>query len=276
MKSDIRMANEHDIPDLCAVWQSCFPDPGEYIRLFYRENFGRIGVLVYTVDGKPVSMVNLMDAAFAEGLREDPVKYVYAVGTLPEYRDKGLMRSLLLSAAHTAEEKGYGLFLKPVPALIEYYSYLGFTEDSHFKLFEAAPGKNREENIYFSPISAEEYNRLRNRAFNGRPYVKWSDSHLRWCVKENGFCGGKTVAFTLDGGTRFLMACPSEGVLRIIETDLNPEQLRRISSALCGLFSVSRILAYLPEDASCKGSSDVSSLVFNAPLRRTYANLLLI
>lgn len=276
MQSNIRLASRRDIPDLCAIWQSCFSDSEDYIRYFYRENFSRVSVLVYTLNGKPVSMIHLMDAAFADGADEYPVRYVYAVGTLPAYRRSGFMRSLILSAFQTAKENGYGLFLKPAPLLVEYYTSLGFVLDSRFRLFTAEPAIDGRKDISFSLLSAEDYNRLRNSAFSKRPFVKWPDAHVRWAVDENAFCGGQTLALSFGGSTNFLMGAPLDGVLRVTETDLDPEQLRLAASALCGLFGTARVEAFLPEEICGEGTAIVSSVVFNAPRRRTYTNLLLI
>ena len=275
MRSDIRFAVEQDVPYLCDIWSACFSDTEEYIRLFYRENFNRIRVPVYTLDGKPVSMIHLMDASFADGSREDPMRFIYAVGTLPAMRKNGYMRSLLLYAAESAKKDGYGLFLKPSPGMEEYYSALGFVEDSRLRIFTAEDCRECRKDVSFAPVRAEEYNRMRDRAFSGGPYVKWPDAHVRWCVDENAFCGGRTVSLSFDGHTHFLTGAPVGDVLRVIETDLTPEQLRLAASAIFKFFGVSRLEAFLPEDASRDGSTVISSFVFNAPRRRTYANLLL-
>lgn len=271
----IRLADERDIPELCELWQSCFPDAGDYVRYFYRENFSRISVPVCALDGKPVSMVHLMDASFEDGPDRYPVRFVYAVGTLPCCRSRGFMRSLLLSVARSAKEGGYGLFLKPAPHLEQFYADLGYALDSRFRVFSAAPEPGGGEELSLAPLSADEYGRLRNAAFSHRPFVKWPDAHVRWCVDENAYCGGRTLSLSLDGRTFFLMACPDGGVLRVTETDLSPAQLRLAASALCSLFGTARLEAYLPEASCREGPAVVSSVVFNAPLRNTYANLLL-
>ena len=275
MRSDIRFAVEKDVPRLCEIWRSCFPDPAEYVRLFYRENFDRIRVLIRTVDERPVSMIHLMDASFQDGPRKDPVRFLYAVGTLPGLRGNGYMHSLILSAAESAKKDGYGLFLKPSPGKEAFYSALGFVEDSRFRVFTAGAVPGGSEEVAFSLLSAGEYNRLRDRAFSGRPYVKWPDAHVLWCVDENAFCGGQTLSLELDGHTHFLTGSPVRGVLRITETDLSPGQLRSIAPALFRRFGVSRLEAYLPEEAARDGPTVVSSMVFHTPLRHTYANLLL-
>lgn len=275
MPSDIRLATEEDLPELIKLWRSCFDDSEEYIRFFYRENYSRISVPVYTLNQRPVSMIHLMDASFADGADEYPVRFIYAAGTRSDCRCKGYLRSLIDLAAGSAKENGYGLFLKPSPALTGYYSALGFAEDSRFSIFTAGPGEDGRKDIAFSPLAPEEYNLLRDRAFSGRPFVKWPDTHVRWCVDENAFCGGRTLALKFDENMHFLMACPAGNVLRITETDLDPGQLKAVSFALCKLFGVARLEAYLPEDAVGEDPTVISSFVLNAPLKHTYANLLL-
>lgn len=275
MYSGIRIAEKRDIPALCELWTACFGDTYEYVSYFYRENFDCISVPVYTVAGEPVSMINLIDAFFADRSNEYPVKYVYAAGTLPGFRKNGIMRSLLFHAMENAKQNGYGLFLKPVQGLTDYYASLGFETDNHlhFCSFEREPSENC--TVTFSDISAKEYNRLRNAAFSKAPYVKWPDAHVEWCAAENSFCGGRMISVTIDGEKHILMGYPDNGVLRIAETDLSYSLLRRISGDLCSLYGTSRIAAYMP-DAVCGESEPViSSVVYNAPLRHSYANLLL-
>lgn len=275
MISDIRTASERDIPDLCAIWQSCFPDSEDYIRFFYRENFSRISVLVFTLNGKPVSAIHLMDALFADGSADRPVRFIYAAGTLPAYRSNGFMGDLIRFAVRRAEENGYGLFVKPASQLTDYYASFGFSPDSRFRIYRTEPEQNGRTGLLFEPLSGEEYNRMRNRFFAGRPFVKWPDVHVQWCVDENAFLGGQTVSFVLDGETHFLMGCPEEDVLRVIETDLTHTQLNKAAFALCERFGTGRIKAFLPEDSLGEGETVLSSAVFNAPLRHTYSNLLL-
>ena len=277
MISEIRLASERDIPDLCAIWQSAFEDPEDYIKYFYSENFKRILIPVYALDGKPVSMIHLMDAFFSDGEEDFPVRFIYAAATLPAYRSNGFMQTLILDAKRAAEENGYGLFLKPSPRLREFYAGLGFMEDSRFRVFRTAPEKPGTNGAACFPLSAEEYNRMRNSALGARPYVKWPDAHVKWCVDENDFCGGKTLAVELSGDSNrhYLTGYAAKSVLHVTETDLSPGQLRDAASALCGLFGADSMEVLFPEDASFEGETIVSSAVFNAPLRHTYANLLL-
>lgn len=275
MFSGIRLAEKRDIPALCELWTACFDDSFDYVSYFYRENFDNISVPVYTVDGKPVSMINLIDAAFADGTDEYPVKYVYAAGTLPGFRNKGIMSSVFLHEIENATENGYGLFLKPVPGLIGYYASLGFETDNNLHLCSFGREPCDSISVVVSDISAQEYNSLRNSVFSKKPYVKWPEVHVKWCIDENAFCGGRTISVSVGGEKHLMMACPVNGVLKVIETDLNYALLRRISGILCGFFGAASLTAYMPDAALGKSEPVVSSVVYNAPLRHSYANLLI-
>ncbi len=275
MVNGIRLARKSDVPVLCGIWQDCFLDPEDYILYFYRENFDRISVPVYTVDDQPVSMLHLMDADFVNGGKRQAAKLIYAAATAPAKRKNGCMGALIRYAQEQALREGHALFLKPAtPYLTQYYRSFGFKEDAGFRLVTLPPGDVSP--LSASPLSAEAYNRLRNAAFSSRPFARWPDAHLEWCVKENTFCGGETLAVSVDGKRHFLMGAPRENAFLIYETDLTAPQLRQLSGALCERFRTDFIRAYLPEDACEEGKTIVSSVVFNAPLQHIYVNLILI
>ena len=275
MNTEIRRAKESDIPILCEIWKHCFSDTEEYIKYFYSENFSRIEILVLCVDNKPVSMVHLLDASFTESGNSQPAKLIYATGTLPEHRKKGYMGSLIKQVCESSKQKGYALFLKPSsPPLVDYYNKFGFEIASRFSLATLYPRENQGE--AYSEISYEEYNRMRNKAFSKTPYVKWDNEHLKWCVEENEFFGGKTLSLNLDGQKHFLMAYPEGKTLVITETSLSYKQLRLISGDLCHMFGSKLIKAYMPSGSCTDGKDIISAVTYNAQLCSPYVNLILI
>ncbi len=274
MTNGVRLAKSGDIPSLCEIWELCFHDPGDYIRCFYRENFSRISVLVYTVNDKPVSMFHILDSSFINGEKRQDAKFLYAGGTHPEYRGRGYYSALFAHVKGLADRNGSALFLKPaLRELIPYYRALGFEPDSCFRFVTVRPGEKLPLSV--SPLSPEEYNRMRNRAFCGRPYAKWPDRHVCWCAADNEYFGGKTLAFEFNGKEHFLMACPSGDTLEITETDLSLDELKQASGALCALFGTELLKAYMPDYSCEEGEEIVSSVIYNAPMNNTYVNLLL-
>ena len=271
----IRFAVKNDIPDLIKIWEICFGDPVDYIEYFYRENFDGIEIPVYVVDDRPVSMAHMLPASFVNGSEVIPARLGYAGGTLPDYRKNGCFGMVMETMLSIARENGYVFFFKPSkPEQFEYYNSFGCKKDADFKVVDIicdASETNKGSSV-IRDLSPEEYNRLRDDHFGVHPYVKWSDKHLRWCVAENAFCGGKTIAIE----SHFLMGLTENGVLRIIETDLSVNELRKYSRELCELFKAGSIKAYLPDYSCDEGKEIVSSYVYNAPLNNTYVNLILI
>ena len=117
---------------------------------------------------------------------------------------------------------------------------------------------------------------MRNAAFSGLPYAKWSDRHIKWCIDENEYFSGKTIAINANGEQYFLMGSPEGDTLIITETNLSLKQLKEFSGALCDLFNTKLIKAYMPDFSCVEGEEIISSLVNNLPLRKTYVNLILI
>ncbi len=274
MRNGICFATEKDIPALCEIWKICFSDSEDYIKLFYSENFKYIDVLIYAVDGKPVSMLHLFKSAFADGEKENNAIFLYAGGTLPEHRSNGYFIKLLNKAKHIAEQKGCALFFKPATiSLCNFYETLGFQIDSYFHLVTVSPADIVPLSV--EDISFQEYNRMRNSAFSDIPFAKWDDRHICWCVKDNKFFSGRTLKFEFDGKEHFFMAYSQENTLIINETDLNLTQLKKLSGALCNLFGTVLIKAYMP-DSCAEGEEIISSIVYNTPLHNAYVNQILI
>lgn len=275
MIDGIRLASKQDIPALCAVWKASFPDDDDYIQYFYEENFDRIKVQVYVINDVPVSIVHIMDCCFAAGNEQRNAKFLYAGGTLPDYRKKGCFTKLMKYVTEEEKRNGNAVFLKPsAPEYIEYYKRFGFEPDSYFRLVTVNPGEIQPLSV--SPLSYEKYNRMRNSAFSHLPYAKWDDRHIKWCVDENEYFSGKTLAVSLDGEEYFLMASPEGNTLTVTETNLSVSQLKRVSGALCDIFGTDVLKAYMPEFSCNEGERIIASVVDNAPLISTYVNLILI
>lgn len=275
MKNGVRRAAKDDIPALVEIWKACFFDSEEYINYFYRENFDRIEVFVYVADGKPVCIVNILDAEFVYKNESRKAKYMYAGGTLPEYRKKGYFKKLMQFTFDRAIEEGHGLFFKPATKyMTDYTLALGPEIDSYFRLVTVEPDGREEFDAV--DISHIEYNRMRNEAYSDIPFARWDDEHVRWCVNENSYFSGKTLKISLDGKEYFLMGYAENKTLILNETNLSLSQIKRISSSLCKTFGAERIKAYMPDFSCNEGERIVSSVIYNLQKRNTYVNLILI
>ena len=101
-----QIAQDNMIPDLKGIWQICFDGCKEEVELFYKTLFNINNAVVYVVDEKPVCSLYLLDISIMQGGSEVPGCYVYAAGTLPQYRGKGYMRRLISYAEVLALKRG--------------------------------------------------------------------------------------------------------------------------------------------------------------------------
>lgn len=274
MKTEIRLAAKKDIPALCEMWGICFSDPEDYIKLFYSENFDRMKVFVYTLDGRPVCMANAFDSLFCDSGKTQKAMFLYAGCTLPEYRHNGYFKKLISFLKCLSDRTGAAIFFKPAsPALADFYRTLGLEVGSYFRLVTVNPvGKQP---LSVSDISFTEYNRMRDAAFGGIPYVRWDDEHIRWCVSENKYFNGRTLKTNYGSENHFLMAYPSDDTLIINETDMSLGELKEFSGALCDIFGTKLIKSYMP-DSCGEGERIISSVIYNTDFRNIYINQILL
>lgn len=275
MDDGIRPAVKQDIPALCEIWKSCFSDSEEYIRLFYQNNFERIKALAYFADGKPVSMLHLLDATFKYKNSSQPAKFIYATGTYPEYRKKSYMSAIINYVTEMADKNGYALFLKPSsPSTAAFYKSFGFEAESALNLVTLFPSEKQPLAVY--ELSFTEYNRMRNAAFSAISYVEWDNAHINWSIEENKYFSGKTLRIDLKGKKYFLLGYPEDNTLIINETDLSVSQLRELSGSLCDIFGTKLIKAYMPDFSCEEGERFTSSLLYNTRVSNPYVNMILI
>lgn len=193
------MYSHRKIEELIQIWKICFGDEESGIAFFFRYFGSEVRTLWQEADGRAVSMVNLLPAEVRLHGRTKQAYYIYAVGTLPEYRGRGYAGKLLLQAAEEAGLEGRPLFLVPEKeALRGFYEKLGFSP-------WAGPGTeiwkravSREQSYAQSAksrlqnLQPREYLVLRDRIFEGEGYLRLSGRGPAYALKlwmeEGGAC----------------------------------------------------------------------------------------
>ncbi|MCL2884172.1 MAG: GNAT family N-acetyltransferase [Oscillospiraceae bacterium] len=107
------------------LWRACFPyDPPAFIDAFFERLYPLAQCFCERADGRVVSVLYGIPAA----LDGQKLLYIYAAGTHPDYRGRGLMGALLRRAHETARAEGYAAaFLKPgEDGLFDYYARFGY------------------------------------------------------------------------------------------------------------------------------------------------------
>lgn len=266
-ESSIVFANETDKEAIEEIWQECFGDGREYIDLYLSNRFETENMLVIHEDGRPVSMLSLLPLNITVNEEKHAARYVYAVATLPAYRNRGYASRLIKYAFDKYEEP---LILQPASEELQhYYKKLGFVDafkQSPCWLYNPCTEKmtcvsgksvyEMAEDMAYMPmtfvsenesgltelgkwqvtdVSAKEYKEIRDLYFCSEGYAEWDETAIRYAIMENSFCNGDTLKLTdKDNDVRkvlmYRVCGRSDEIskLKVIETTLDEEELRQI------------------------------------------------
>ena len=124
--------NNSDIPKLKTLWHNIFEDDPKDIDEFFKILFMHKNTLICKANDKVVSMLYMLPYEHSI--------YLYALATLPNYRGRGIMTSLINEAFKIAKAKNAkALFLIPATGMEEYYKQFGFAPYNGSKLNKNIP-----------------------------------------------------------------------------------------------------------------------------------------
>lgn len=258
VESQVVFADERQKEPLIELWNQCFGDDRQYIALYMENRFDTENMFVIYENGQPVSMASLLPVQVTIHGKKENARYVYAVATLPAYRNKGYATKIIKHAAERVKEP---LILQPADRdLQEYYEKLGFVEafgespcwiyagrcaetvnipsmkEKELQAAEIVFNQNELEelgNWSVSDASEKEYKMVRDAALDREGYVEWDEQAIAYAIKENQFCGGRTLLLSsmtnaVEAQRAVLMYRVEKDSLHIVETTLNDEQLHEI------------------------------------------------
>jgi GNAT superfamily N-acetyltransferase len=152
--TELRLSRSGDEAALRRLWEAVFGPEEAFIDLFFRKLYTPGSAALAEVGGEIVSAAHVVPFGQA--------RYVYAVGTLPEYRRKGLGRAVTLLAA--GEEPAY---LYPAgDRLREWYIRETGAKPVNFRPVFDTPAD-------LSPIASEEYVVRRGALLKGVPHAEY-------------------------------------------------------------------------------------------------------
>ncbi len=125
---EIRFPFESEYESLKALWKTSFDDSKESLDFFFDKTVSPQRVLAIFEDNKPVSALYMLESEIIISEKIYSAYYIYAVCTHPDYRGKGLMKSLFEELFKVAKSRSIDyLFLVPEEDyLFKIYKKLGF------------------------------------------------------------------------------------------------------------------------------------------------------
>lgn len=136
----VRVAEEKDMTFLKHAWDVCFHDPKAFIDWNFAENFSFTDTLIAESEGVPASNLQLMPHRISLRDKMYPINYVSGVATLPEFRNRGLVRELFQFAFPQMEQRGEPISLL-VPFNYPFYEKFGYRQcyNKVFRYADAPP-----------------------------------------------------------------------------------------------------------------------------------------
>ncbi|MDR1201016.1 MAG: GNAT family N-acetyltransferase [Tannerellaceae bacterium] len=126
----VTLAQEYQKNDIIHIWNECFPgDSPEFIDLYFTKKYKSENTLVYLLEDKIASCLQILPYEMKYCGDVCPMFYISGAATLPEYRNRGLMKELLLHAFQEMKNRG-ALFTTLIPQeewLAGYYQKYGYT-----------------------------------------------------------------------------------------------------------------------------------------------------
>lgn len=203
---ELRFAEPGDRLSIAALWDQCFPGDEDFRNYFLMNLFDPGNTLIYEDGGVVVSMAHMVPMKMNYHKHVMDAVYIYAVGTAPEHRGKGLAGDLM-------EQINFELHMRKIPVaflvpqneqLFAYYERFGYATAFRLseEIIERANYPARGMPIQKCAPSEEEISQasslynliLRHRNHLMRSRVHWKTAAEiaeiagggMFCVKQNG------------------------------------------------------------------------------------------
>lgn len=154
----ITYANNTQKDEIVSLWRTCFPDDTDaFIRLYFEQKYRCEQTLVYSIDGRIVSSLQMLPYSMnCFGVRIKAA-YLSGVATLPAYRAKGYMKQLLNFAFDEMKKNGtvISVLIPQEDWLINYYRRFGYVAVFEHQQLNVEVGSCSDNSIKVFPVSKE-------------------------------------------------------------------------------------------------------------------------
>ena len=225
--------------ELAALWRVCFHEPARYPNYFLNNLFRPRDCLVYRVAGGIAAAVYLLPAQLVLDGRRARAHYVFAAGTLPRFRSRGYMASLLACAAIRGAERGdeYSAVLPADERLYSFYERNGYSD--YYRIRDVSvPSSRLQELAAPAPrgrilISGAELNALRDAALAPQKgSVLWSGRMFRFSVGFSEAYGDRLVCSRNGGPAYALCRMEPDGSCTVREAMASKDGFAGLAAAV--------------------------------------------
>ena len=132
----IRYAVPDEKEIILNLFNTCFPGESKFANWFFDKVYKTENTLVYEDGGRIIAALQMIPVRLTDGKNEYTSSYLYGVGTLPEYRGKGIMAQVINHSFEIDRNNGtdYSILIVQEQSLLDYYKRFGF--EKYFSISE--------------------------------------------------------------------------------------------------------------------------------------------
>jgi GNAT superfamily N-acetyltransferase len=239
-------ATSPNILALQQLMQLVFNDDQLFLEALFDLKFND-NVLIYKDENRIVAMAFLLPAHIRIERKLEPVTYIYACATHPDYRNKGLMHNILNEVWQiVCARQEVGIFLRPASDMLyDYYEKKGFHTFfyENKQTIDLEAYRNLKNSYTLTSLSANDYHRWRTLLLPDNYVIHWDIAHLELIVAHPEFGTAGYYAFK-DNEQTVAIACIQYDTLRTDAAELLPyptAHLENIYQAIAQHFKIKNI-----------------------------------
>ena len=126
----ITLANNSQKQEIINLWKTSFPDDTQdFIDMYFSQKYQSENTLCYTLDNEIVSCLQMLPYTIDFYTLSCKISYISGAGTLPNYKNKGIMGKLLTQSFLEMKNRGdvFTILIPQETWLIKFYQKYGYT-----------------------------------------------------------------------------------------------------------------------------------------------------
>lgn len=137
----IQFAELKDFPQIRALWDLCFPEEPVFNLWFFDRIFKLQNTIIFRKNKELCAMLQIFPYKLKLGHTIYPVHYIYGACTHPDYRNKGIMGSLLNFACNNGKYRGdfASILIPQNKPLFDLYEKYGYKPNFYVNKFSRTP-----------------------------------------------------------------------------------------------------------------------------------------
>ena len=235
----LRLAYNTDQNQLINIWKICFNDMDEAIKLFFCNRFKTKDCVVCELNSKIVASLYMFDASIKDNNGVLSAFYIYAAGTLPNYRGKGYMKALIsyANSIQLLRNKKCSFLLPANDRLYGYYNKLGYKK--FFKSCFLSLSNSKMKRYVNSGMYVEQeldfnnlYDLRTKICSKNLGSIIWDKKAIDYAFKLNDIYGGKNIILK-DG---YAICILNGNNLEIVEFFANENSFNNLMKSIYNQF----------------------------------------